>query len=134
MTDHLATVQSLYEAFGRGDIPSILEMLSPDIDWEHDAVDHGIPWLKAGRGREHVAGFFSEAAKLQFHLFAPEAFLADGRHVAVFVRHDVTNTTTGKRFAGVEIHYWTFDDEGRIARMKHFVDTAQHREAASPSH
>jgi hypothetical protein len=131
MTDNIATIQKLYQAFGRGDVAAILELMRPDVEWEHDSLDHGIPWLRPGRGREHVAAFFGEAAKLQFHAFVPESFLSDGRHVAVFVRHDVTNTATGKRFAGVEIHYWTFDDEGRIARMKHFVDTAQHKDAAS---
>jgi uncharacterized protein len=132
MTDHIATIQSLYQAFGRGDIPTILELLRPDVEWEHDAIDHGVPWLRPGRGKEHVAAFFGELAKLQFHAFVPEAFLKDERHVAVFVRHDVTNTVTGKRFAGVEIHYWTFDDEGRIARLRHFADTAQHLNAATP--
>lgn len=132
MANHIATIQELYACFGRGDIPSILEMVSPDIEWEHDAIDHGIPWLRPGVGRDHVAKFFTEVAKLQFHAFAPEAFLADDHHVAVFVRHDVTNTATNKRIAGVEIHYWTFDAHGRVCRMKHFADTAQHLDASRP--
>lgn len=132
MTQHIATIQKLYQAFGQGDVPAVLELLRPDVEWEHDAIDHGIPWLRPGRGRDHAAGFFGEVAKLEFHAFAPEAFLADENHVAVFVRHDVTNSATGKRFAGVEIHYWTFDAEGRVSRMKHFADTAQHKAAATP--
>lgn len=131
MTDNIATIQQLYQAFGRGDVPTILELLRPDVEWEHDAIDHGIPWLRPGRGRDHVVAFFGELSKLQFHVFAPEFFLKDDSHVAVFVRHDVTNTATGKRFAGVEIHYWTFDGAGRIARLKHFADTAQHKSAAT---
>jgi ketosteroid isomerase-like protein len=31
---NLATVQSIYEAFGKGDIPAILEVLADDIEWE----------------------------------------------------------------------------------------------------
>jgi ketosteroid isomerase-like protein len=131
MTDPIATVQTIYQAFGSGDVPAILALLHPDVEWEHDALDHSIPWLRPGRGRAHVAAFFGELSKLEFHLFAPESFLTDGRHVAVFVRHEVTNTATGKRFAGVEIQYWTVED-GRVTRMKHFVDTLQHREAATP--
>lgn len=50
----------------------------------------------------------------------------------MYVRHDVTWRATGKRFAGVEIHFWTFDDAGRIIAMKHFVDTKQHYEASRP--
>ncbi len=133
MTNPISIIQGLYQAFGRGDVPAILELFHPDVDWEHDSLDHGIPWLRPGKGRAHAAGFFAEVAKLKFHVFAPEAFLSDGaRQVAVFVRHDVTNTATGKRFAGVEIHYWTLDEQGRITRMKHFVDTAQHLAATRP--
>jgi hypothetical protein len=128
--DPVAQVQKLYAAFGRGDVPAILEMMRPDVEWEHDTTDHGIPWIRPGRGREAVAAFFGEVAKLELHAFTPEAFLTDGRHVAVFVRHDATNRATGKRIGGVELHYWTFDPEGRVARMKHFVDTAEHLAAA----
>jgi ketosteroid isomerase-like protein len=31
---NIATVQSLYEAFGRGDIPAILDMQADDVTWE----------------------------------------------------------------------------------------------------
>ena len=130
MPDNVATVHELYARFQRGDVPAILEMLHPDVVWEHDAVDHGIPWLRPGRGREHVAGFFGALAGLEFHAFAPEAILADAHHVGVFVRHDLTVRATGKRLTGVELHYWTFDAEGRIIAMKHFVDTLAHRDAA----
>ena len=31
---NLATVQSIYEAFGKGDVPSILDTLADDVEWE----------------------------------------------------------------------------------------------------
>jgi ketosteroid isomerase-like protein len=34
--DNIATVQEIYAAFGRGDIPAILDRLAEDIDWEPD--------------------------------------------------------------------------------------------------
>jgi ketosteroid isomerase-like protein len=30
---NVATVQSIYEAFGRGDIPAILDRISDDVIW-----------------------------------------------------------------------------------------------------
>jgi ketosteroid isomerase-like protein len=131
MHSPVATIQDLYARFGQGDVPGILALMRPDIEWEPDTLDHGIPWVRPGHGLEHVASFFGELAKLEFHAFVPEAFVGGERHVAVYVRHDVTNKATGKRFAGVEIHWWTFDEHGKIAAMKHFVDTVQHRAAAS---
>ena len=36
----------------------------------------------------------------------------------------------GGRFADEELHLFTFDDEGRVARFRHYVDTAKHIAAA----
>ena len=57
------TVQDIYAAFGRGDIPAILERLADDVRWDHlpdggGAERHGVPWLVARTGRDDVAGFF----------------------------------------------------------------------------
>ena len=51
MPQHAKTVEAIYAAFGRGDIPGILGALREDVEWEHDAVDHGIPWLAPRQGR-----------------------------------------------------------------------------------
>jgi ketosteroid isomerase-like protein len=31
---HLGTVQGIYQAFGSGDVPAILERLAEDVAWE----------------------------------------------------------------------------------------------------
>ena len=35
--DNVKTVQSIYEAFGRGDLPAILDAVTDDVDWASDA-------------------------------------------------------------------------------------------------
>jgi ketosteroid isomerase-like protein len=54
MSTYLETVQSIYQAFGRGDVPAILSRLSPDVQWEqwpdNTAQRAGVPWLRAVRG------------------------------------------------------------------------------------
>jgi ketosteroid isomerase-like protein len=40
---NVETVQALYDAFGRGDIPAILDMLADDIQWDQEAPSYGIP-------------------------------------------------------------------------------------------
>jgi uncharacterized protein len=54
MSDNLKTVQAMYEAFGRGDVPSILERLDDDVVWEEGGLDHGVPWLRRRRPRRRV--------------------------------------------------------------------------------
>ena len=34
MSQNLTTVTAIYEAFGKGDIPTILEHMAPDVQWE----------------------------------------------------------------------------------------------------
>ena len=57
---NVATVQGIYEAFGRGDVPAILERLAEDVQWEAWADNHGqragVPWMSPRTGREGVTG------------------------------------------------------------------------------
>ena len=34
MSDNVTTVNKIYEAFGRGDVPSILSCLADDVAWD----------------------------------------------------------------------------------------------------
>ena len=62
MSDHRATVVAIYEAFGGGNIPAVLDRLSEDVRWEHWAAwtPHaaGVPWLKPRQGRAGAGEFF----------------------------------------------------------------------------
>jgi ketosteroid isomerase-like protein len=56
MATALETVQQIYAAFGRGDIPAILAALDDDVKWEswedNSAQRAGVPWLRGGSGKE----------------------------------------------------------------------------------
>lgn len=132
MKQNIETIQQIYACFGQGDVPGILSRLSADVEWEPETTDQGIPWIRPGRGHAAALAFFGVLGEaLEFHAFAPEAMLSDARSVAVVVRHDFTVRATGRRVAGLEIHHWTFDDQGRVASLRHFVDTAAHLAAAT---
>jgi ketosteroid isomerase-like protein len=46
---YVAVVQSTYEAFGKGDVPAILDVLADDVEWESwadtSAVRAGVPTM-----------------------------------------------------------------------------------------
>ena len=123
---NVPAVQSVYEAFGRGDIPAILERLHPEVEWEHDMVAHGIPWIVPRSGRAAVVSFFEVLQGLEFHVFEPIALLEGPGQVVGLIRLEATVRATGKRVTDLEAHLFTFDDAGRITRFRHFVDTHQH--------
>jgi ketosteroid isomerase-like protein len=131
---NIATVQEIYAAFGRGDVPAILDRVADDVRWEHwpdasGAQRHGVPWLLERTGPGEVAEFFASLAALDFHAFAPTAMLEGDDVVAAVITIDATVKATGERFRDDEIHLWSFAADGRVAAFRHFVDTAKHVEA-----
>ena len=124
------TVHAVYEAFGRGDVPAILERLADDVVWDvwdsPSAAQQAVPYLAPRRGKDGVAEFFASLAALEFDEFAPLSFLEGEGQVAARIRIDVTVKATGKRIIDEEIHLWTFLPDGRIASLRHFVDTLTH--------
>jgi ketosteroid isomerase-like protein len=135
MRSNLATVQAIYQAFGQGDLPAILGHLAPQVQWEawadHSAQRAGYPLLAARQGPDGVAAFFRQVAEnTQLHAFQVLDLFGDGRQVAVEVAIDFTYRATGQRVRDEELHLWTFDGDGRVVRMRHYVDTAKHLRGA----
>ena len=58
MTDpKIETVQTIYEAFGRGDVPTILDHLTDDVDWAAESFSaSAAPWAGVCHGKDEVAG------------------------------------------------------------------------------
>src|SRR2546423_3362390 len=56
----IATVQRLYEAYGRGDVDAVLAELADDVDWAAEAASTSVPWYGSYRGKTEVPRFFKE--------------------------------------------------------------------------
>jgi ketosteroid isomerase-like protein len=125
--DNVQTVQSIYEAFGRGDVPAILERLDPNVVWDEDGHSWGIPWYEPRRGRDEVEKFFGELADgLMIHRLDPKNILVGGDQVAVVMDLESEVKGTGHRLSDTEIHLWTFGADGMITRFAHVVDRHAH--------
>ena len=120
---NIDTVQGLYAAFGRGDIPAIIERLTDDVEWEHDTTDHGVVTLIPRRGRGEVGKFFQALGDLEFTRFEVQGLFESGAQVVAVVAVGHTHKRTRKSFADLEVHLWTFDERGQVARFRHFVDS-----------
>jgi uncharacterized protein len=128
-TSTAATVGSIYEAFGRGDVPGILEHLADDVIWDEWADNFaqraGVPHLVPRRGRDDVAEFFGVVGSWTVLGFEVLDVIGDGRQVVAEIRASFA-LPDGHRFADEELHLWTFGDDGRVVRFRHYVDTAKH--------
>ncbi len=101
---NVETVQGVYEAFGRGDIPSILSHLASDVKWEqwlggNAAADAKIAYLVPRQGSEAVGGFFEALQGIEFHGFEPYALLAGEHRAVALIRTDLEVRATGATVA-----------------------------------
>ena len=130
--DHIATVQEIYAAFGRGDVPAILDRLAEDVVWEttSTSVHEDVPWLRPRVGRDGAAAFFAGLEALDFRRFEPLTFMDGDGNVAVVVHIETVVKASGYVIDDEEVHLWTFDDAGLVSAFRHVVDTAKHIEAA----
>jgi len=132
--DNAATVAAIYDAFGRGDVPAVLDRLADGVGWElwadNSAQRAGVPHLVRRDGRDDVAGFFGVIGTWTVLDFAVLDVIGTGRQVAAEVRASFA-LPNGGRFADEELHLWTFGDDGRVVRFRHYCDTAKHIAASA---
>jgi ketosteroid isomerase-like protein len=127
---NLATVQGIYEAFGKGDVPAILDVLADDVEWEswgdNSAVNAGVPWMTERHGRDDVVHFFEAAGQMEILDLQILNIMEGGTQVAVeFVIEANLPAWGGGHYRDEEIHLWTFNDDGKVVRLRHYIDTAK---------
>ena len=134
---NIDTLRSAYAAFGSGDIPAILDLVSDEIAWEewsdNSAQKAGVPWFEARSGRDGAAAFFESLSAMEINDFQVLNLMEGGSQIAATIKMDFTVKETGERVSDEEIHLWTFDDAGKISGMRHYADTAKHIKAAKGS-
>lgn len=134
MSNHLAVINTIYEAFGKGDIPTILEQMAEDVQWEqwadNSAQRAGVPWLAPRSGKAGVLEFFQVLGGMPVKEFQILSMMAGGNQVAVEFVIEVDASNLSGYYRDEEIHLWTFNDQGKVARLRHYTDTAKHIAAA----
>ena len=122
-TEHGRTVAAMYEAFGRGDVPFVLERMAPNIDWiETEAQNiptHG-RFSTPQEVLENVVANVPEYFK-RFEI-RPELWVEAGDDVVVTGRV-VAKTKSGRELNALYAHVFSFSD-GRVIRNDNFHDTA----------
>jgi ketosteroid isomerase-like protein len=109
-------------AFGRGDIPYILDRLDPAVEWRSPGT---VPFSKGlYRGPEEVAQFFAGITEYiaEPNLEAHE-FLAVGDRVVALLRFRGRGKETGLPFDAPEAHIWRLS-EGKVVEQQTYADTA----------
>ncbi len=118
-------VKGIYEAFGRGDIPTILNSLADNIEWIVSGHEDGIPYAGTYRGREAVGQFFSVLGdNVDYSLFEPREFIAQGERVAVFGHYRGTVRPSGNAVETEWAMSWTLHDGKACGGVCRKIDRA----------
>jgi ketosteroid isomerase-like protein len=115
-------VQSMYEAFSRGDVPTILAALAADVDWD-DSGPEAVPFCGRYRGPKAVSEFFQKlGASTEFDEFERE-YVAEGNRVVALGHYTVRSKATGKSLTARFAHEWTVEN-GQVTKFCAHGDTA----------
>ena len=88
---NLKLMQDADAAFGRGDIPFILETLSPDITMGIVGREEDAPFLGIRNGKASAAEFFAQLNEAhEIHSFEPLRYLAAEDMVFIWGRYEWT--------------------------------------------
>jgi uncharacterized protein len=112
-------VQGIYEAFGRGDVPTILAALEENILWR---VPENLPHGGDFAGREGVGRFFQGIGENWDGLAVDiEEIMSGEERVVVFARINGKLRATGEETGYTGAHAWTVRD-GTPIRFAEYVD------------
>ncbi len=125
MADSVGIVRSVYDAFGRGDVQTVLGLMAEKVEWneaEHFPYWTGGPFI----GPQAVlSGVFARIGQ-DFDGFTVEVdrVVGCGDTVLSQGRYRGTAKATGKRLDVQVAHVWDVRD-GKIVRFQQYVDTWQ---------
>ena len=122
--NNLTTIDELYKAFSKGDIPTVLSYMDTKIEWneaEGNKLADGNPYIGpdavvngvfARLGAEHV---YFKLANIKLHEMSNNQVLAT-------LRYDAKNKESGNAYNAQAAHLWTLKD-GKIVAFQQYVDT-----------
>ena len=131
---NIEIVQQAYAAFGRGDIPGILEHIDDRVVWNSviGCADY-VPFAGERRGKAAVREFFELVAAVEtFDQFEPKQFFADGDTVVV-LGHYRAQVKGGGRFDADFVMIFTVRD-AKVTRFQEYTDAAAINAAYAPVH
>lgn len=120
--DNLAVLREGYRNFAKGDIPAVLEVFEPDIEWTEA---EGFPYGGTYKGPDDIMEnvFMKLGTEWDGFSVAPDEFIDAGDKIIVLGKYSGTYKETGKSFKADFAHVWTLKD-GKAAKFVQYTDTA----------
>jgi ketosteroid isomerase-like protein len=121
--ENAKVVEQVYGHFKSGDIQSLLNLMSDDVEWELPNIEN-VPFAGKRHGREQVGEFFKSLADTEEALhFEPEEFIAQGDKVVALGHYRWRVKSTGREFEADWAHVFTIRND-KVSKMHEYIDTA----------
>jgi ketosteroid isomerase-like protein len=128
--DNKRVVRTVFEKFGRGDVPGLLEMITEDAEWAAPGPET-VSYFGERRGPDGALEFFKNlGAAVEFESFEPGDFIAEGDRVVALGRERGRVRSTGKTFDNAWALVFTVRG-GKVAGLRIYENTAAIAEAFS---
>lgn len=122
MTGHSDAVTNIYAAVARGDVPSLLAALAPDISWtEAEGFPYGGTYVGHDAVLQNV--FARLGSEWDGYSAVPHELIANADTVVAIGEYSGTYKATGKSFRAPFVHVWKFSGGLVISFWQH-TDTA----------
>lgn len=119
MANNLSTVQHIYQCFGQGDVPGILNCLADNVTFFNGSDPVVAPFGGEFKGKDGVVRFFTNlGTTTQTTHFEPSNFREEDGKIVNEVRHDGIINSTGKPFSVNVLFHWSFNSNGEVTDWK----------------
>ena len=124
MNSNIDIIQGMYAAFGRGDIPTVLAGLAPDIHWiEAEGGPYGGVSVGPQAVLENV--FMKLGGEWEGYSAIPHEFVNGEGVVVALGEYSGTYKATGKSFRAPFAHVFKLES-GKVVSFQQYTDTALH--------
>lgn len=114
----LQTVQAVYEAFRRRDLPALFNLLSSDIEITQSEE---LPWGGIYRGHEGAQQFFTKLTSRIDSSVQIERFIQAGQDIAAIGWTQGSVISTGAKFHVAIAHIWRVR-AGAVVQVRFLID------------
>jgi uncharacterized protein len=120
MGSNLDATKQLYEAMGKGDVPTVLGLMDEKIDWQEPA---SLPFGNQIGPQAVVEGVFGPLFAMFPNFSVTTREIHDAGDVVVGIgTYRGTSAKTGSDFEAEFVHVWRFKD-GKISGFRTYTDT-----------
>jgi ketosteroid isomerase-like protein len=121
----IQVIDSLYNGFSTGDMPTVLELMHPTIEWneaESNSLADGNPYIGPNAILEGVFARLG-ANHEYFELQDVKIHGMNDNMVLATLRYNAKVKETGKTYNAQVAHLWSLNTEGKIISFQQYADT-----------